>query len=245
MPPFRSVTLKELERDFYDEDPRIIHLLYEGQNTEHLVINPLLSSNSIITHSHVRFKQIEKTGKDTGVTTPELLIENANKKIDELAMSGEFRLGKDKVLVVFDLDVFENDQEKMNNLLDLKYDDVILAYTNPAIELFLLLSNENAVNNILTLYKNKILENDWVIKGKDRNGNTIKERYICDLVMRYLEIDPKNQNTDFSFVLENIEHIFKQEEQLNRKLTKAANQLTCNIAYILTKIKNDDYDIEY
>ena len=55
----------------------------------------------------------------------------------------------------------------------------------------------------------------------------------------------KSANADFRFILENIDNALMQERRINNKISKAANKLTSNIAYLLKKFDNNDFNIEY
>ena len=75
VPPY---SVEELKRKVTGKDPLKIFLLYEGANTERYLINPLLSSNTIVASKNIVFKPIKKEKNDVGITDPFSLIKYAN-----------------------------------------------------------------------------------------------------------------------------------------------------------------------
>lgn len=234
VPPYRIEA--DLKKKNNKNGLRTIFLLYEGQNTEKYLINPLLSSNSIVKDGKMRFRPIEKEGNDRGITNPISLVNYAKKFIKKEIANGNFLSGRDKVLIVFDLDVFNNDQTKIDGLLNMINNDIVYCYTNPAIELFLLLTIKQGYEQVIEPNIKKILANE-----KDDNGN----RFVYNLALKHVPGYSKKEDADFRFILDNIGHALMQEKRINNKLSSAANNLTSNIAYVLNKLAKDDFDINY
>ena len=233
-PPYRIE--KDLKKNTNKLGLRTIFLLYEGLNTERCLINPLLSSNAIVRAGFVRFRQIVKEENDEGVTDPFSLVKYAKAFIKKEIKNGNFISGRDKVMIVFDLDRLANDQTKMDILLSQKTNDIIYCYTNPAIELFLLLTVNHSYEQIIEPKTKEILANE-----KNEHG----ERYIYSLALKYIPGYSKRADADFRFILDNISIALQQEKRINNKLEQASNRLTSNIAYILNKIASNDFDIKY
>ena len=231
-------SINELKRKVCRDNPRKVFLLYEGLNTETYLINPLLSSNSIVRSQHIIFKSIEKQDNDKGITDPLSLIKYAKKFISNEIAKKNFSTGRDKVMIVFDLDVFHNNQEKIDELLAETTNDIILCYTNPAIELFLLLTEKRGFEKYIEPNKDKILKNEF-----NENG----DRYIAALAMSVLKIPTTKEarNINFTNVINNASNALIEERFLNNKLSKAAGQLTSNIGSVLSKLSKDDFDIKY
>jgi hypothetical protein len=242
------VTPLLIENDLIRPQPRkdalrTIFLLYEGLNTEVSLINPLIANTTLFKNVPVRFRPLRKTGNDIGRTSPLAMIDIALKFIrDNCGPKGCFKCERDKVLIVFDLDVAKNDQTEIDKIKQRKTSDMILCFTNPAIELFLLLARKGSYRDLIAPHEKEIIENDYF---PSENGK--KERFVLHLFKENFGIDPKDKEADFRFVLENIDTVFQQENMyLNHRLSEAANKLTSNIAYVLKKIKNDKIDeIQY
>lgn len=234
VPPYRIEA--DLKKHPSKNGLRTIFLLYEGQNTEKYLINPLLSSNSIVKKGKMRFRPIAKEDNDVGVTDPFSLVKYAKRFIKNETANGNFLSGRDKVMIVFDLDVLNNNQAEMDRLLKQKTNDMIFCYTNPAIELFLLLTVNQGYEQIVEPNKDKILANEKNAQG---------ERFVYSLALERVPGYSKSANADFRFILENIDNALMQERRINNKISKAANKLTSNIAYLLKKFDNNDFNIEY
>lgn len=234
VPPYKIEA--DLKKKINKDGLRTIYLLYEGQNTEHCLINPLLSSNSIVRGGLVRFRPITKEGNDVGITDPFSLVKYAKTFVKQEIKNRQFISGKDKVMIFFDLDRLDNNQEKMDLLLKEKTNDMIFCYTNPAIELFLLLTINQGYERIVEPNKAKIIANQRNDRG---------ERFVYGLAVDNIPGYSKREDADFRFILDNIGNALMQEKRINNKLTKASNSLTSNIAYVLNKIAKNDFDFEY
>ena len=228
------LSVSDLKRKISDRtDARVIYLLYEGQNTEPLFLHPFLESSNYISSKNVRFRRFEKTGRDVGASNVEKLIKLAK---DYKKKTKEFKKGFDKIIIFFDLDVYKNNQKVINGLLNLIDNDIILAYTNPSIELFLLLTLKNSYETIIEPKKELILKNDYI------NG----KRYIYDLFLRTTNINSKSKDGKVSLLSNDFEIALRQEKLfLNTHIDRASTELTSNIGYIFEKIKNNDFDIHY
>lgn len=207
------------------KDARIIYLLYEGKNTEPLFINSFIENSTFFDSKKIRFTHLEKTLNDNGVTNVKQLIELAkNYKRNK----NGFRNSYDKVLIVFDLDVFKNNQRKINKLLEFIDNDIILAYTNPAIELFLLLTLKNSYEEYIVKNEKDILKNDFVNN----------KRFVYNLFCEVTKTNSKSSKENFESLIQRFENAITQEElYLNRYLDRAANELTSNIGYVFKKLE--------
>lgn len=234
VPPYRIES--DLKKHQSKNGLRTVFLLYEGLNTEKYLINPLLSSNSIVKKGKIRFRQITKEDRDVGVTDPFSLVRYAKRFIRNEIKNDNFLSGRDKVMIVFDLDVLNNNQLLMDKLLKSKTPDIIYCYTNPAIELFLLLTVDHGYEQIVEPNKDKILANEKNDKG---------ERFVYSLALEKVPGYSKKADADFRFILDNIDNALMQEKRLNNKISKAANKLTSNVAYLLKKFDDNDFNIEY
>jgi len=216
------------------DDARKLYLLYEGKNTEPLFINSLIMNSNIVNKRDAYFLDLLKTKRDVGKTSPFSLIELAmNFKKDK----NKFRTGFDKVMIFFDLDVFHNDQKEINKLLKIIDHDIILCYTNPSIELFLLLTRNGSYEKYIEPNEKLILENNYY-KNTDK-------RYIYHLATKVLKINTKGQNPKIALLATDFNRAFYQEKYLNHYLNKSSKKLTSNIGYVFNKISNNDYDIRY
>lgn len=98
-------------------------------------------------------------------------------------------------MIVFDLDRLANDQTKMDLLLKQRTSDIIYCYTNPAIELFLLLTINQSYEQIIEPRTKEILSNEKNEKG---------ERFVYRLALDNIPGYSKRTDADFRFILDNI-----------------------------------------
>ena len=241
MPPINLLKIKRT----VDERPdaRKIFVLSEGTNTEPGFIEKILTNSGYGLGGEYSFIKVEKTGNDRGVTSLEGLIRLANLIIADKRHG--FNKRKDKILLLFDLDVYGKGRkmEEIKRLIDANKKHIIFAYTNPAIELFLLLClSADAYETHIAPKRQKILLNEWVTSKDDK-----KRRYIADLFFALSGIDSKKGSTNFATLAKNIQHAVNQERMyLQSKLGNPREHLISNLGYVLEHMKERKIDaIEY
>lgn len=205
-----------------------IYFLLEGKNTEQFYFDGLLNDSDFKPYDNVSIYSFIKGGSDEGLTQPIKMIEKAisyaNDKINK------FNKNIDKIYVIFDLDVFKNDNGKISSLKKYrKYKYIKLGYSNPAFELFLLLHLDEAYTKYIAKYKSKILSNEYY-KGK---------RFINYLLSEVTGINPKS-NELVSVFAKNYKNAIKEEKSINEILAKAYKNVTCNVAKLI-----DELDTNY
>ena len=152
-------------------------------------------------------------------------------------LSIEYQVNKDynnKNLRILKKVVEENIHPK-NKVLD--YDELvaegeknnILAVSNPAFELFLLLHYENS-------YEDDIEPNAEQIIQNEKDGH---QTFIYKLLLARTGINPK-KNSAIGELAKNIEIAIEQEKKINEDIHQCKGQITCNIGRIIDDIRNDD-----
>lgn len=107
----------------------------------------------------------------------------------------------------------------------------ILAVSNPAFELFLLLHFENA-------YEQDIKPNEEKIIKNEKDGN---QTFIYKLLLARTGVNPK-KNSAIGELAKNVDIAIAQEKKINEDIHKCKGKVTCNIGEIIGKIKNDSGD---
>ncbi|MCI5744779.1 MAG: hypothetical protein MR270_00610, partial [Erysipelotrichaceae bacterium] len=70
--------------------------------------------------------------------------------------------------------------------------------------------------------------------------------YVYDLLLKTSNINSKSKDGQVALFSENIEVAIQQENLfINTYIDKASKELTSNIGYIFSKIKNNDFYIQY
>lgn len=224
-------------------DARKIFILSEGANTEPGFLEKVLTNATYISNKGVTFIKVNKTENDKGVTDFDGLLKLAYTVINN--KENHFNKRKDKLMLVFDLDVYyaRNNIDYIKQKIKDNCKNIIFVFANPAIELFLLLCwSSDAYEKIVAPNMNEILKNDWIISTDGK-----KRRFVADLFFETTGIDSKINSADFTFLASNIQNGVNQENiYLSQKIGAGKDKLISNFGYVLEKIKNNSFDsIDY
>ena len=238
------INLSTIKRKIAERpDARKVFLLCEGTNTEPEFLEKILTNSEYGGNGALSFVKVEKTGNDAGVTDLPGLISLANQVIENKA--NHFKKKKDKVLLFFDLDVYasKGKMPEIKKLIEANRSNIVFAYTNPSIELFLLLcTSPSSYESIVEPNKAEILRNDWVASkdGKQR-------RYVANLFFETAGLDSKRHDSDFAALAKSIQCGVNQENlYISQKLANPEKHLISNVGSILAKLKENRIDaIEY
>ena len=146
MAPVRSYTnwnSRTTDEEEQIEPYRKYFFICEGANTETWYFKKLIDIRKELNiHPLIDIRLLEKTEGDRDISFPRRLIEFAEnqKENPEIAFDKE----RDKMIVVFDGDIFEEKVLDYDELVAEGEKNNILAVSNPAFELFLLLHYENS-----------------------------------------------------------------------------------------------------
>ena len=134
----------------------------------------------------------------------------------------------DKMVIVFDADIFEEKVQDYDTVVTLGEKNNILAVSNPAFELFLLLHFEHA-------YEEDIKPNEEEIIRNQKAGN---QRFIYKLLLARTGINPK-KNSDIGELAKKVDVAIEQEKKINEDIHMCKGKVTCNIGKIIEEIRND------
>jgi len=237
MPP---ISLTQIVRQAeYRETRRKCYLLSEGTLTEPSFLDAILSGSPYFdSNKSVEFYKTERSGKEFGINTLKGMIDIAHKNIINNKNIG-FRKKKDKVIIFFDLDVYHSSISNIKRLIEANKKYIIFIFVNPAIELFLLLCKANSYEELIATNLAKILKNE----RDPKTGN----RFIHQLVIDHIGVDPKDSNADFSIFANGLQNAINQEKMyLSKKLVNPNSNLISNFGVVIEKIKNGELDdIDY
>lgn len=199
----------------------------EGANTETWYFQKLVDLRKQLgIHPLIDICFLEKTGEDRDITYPIKLLEFADrqKKNEEIG----FDMEHDKMIVVFDADVFETKVENYDEILRIALENGdILAVSNPAFELFLLLHFPESYSEIIVPNQTEILKNE-------KEGN---QTFIYKLLLEKCGMNCK-KNPKIGELAQQIDIAIEQEKFLNQDITAARGNLTCNIGKIIADIRS-------
>ena len=231
MAPVRSYTnwnSRTTDEEEQIEPYRKYFFICEGANTETWYFKKLIDIRKELNiHPLIDIRLLEKTEGDRDISFPRRLIEFAEnqKENSEIAFDKE----RDKMIVVFDGDIFEEKVLDYDELVAEGEKNNILAVSNPAFELFLLLHYENS-------YEDDIEPNAEQIIQNEKDGH---QTFIYKLLLARTGINPK-KNSAIGELAKNIEIAIEQEKKINEDIHQCKGQITCNIGRIIDDIRNDD-----
>ncbi len=230
MAPVRTYTdwnKRPSDAEEQKEPFRKYFFICEGSNTEVWYFRKLIDMRKRLgIHPLIDIRLMEKTEEDAYLSNPKALLEFA--ELQKGIAKNKFDCKHDKMVVVFDVDIYKNKPDKFKEIYEMGRENNILAITNPSFELFLLLHYEGAYEELILPNCDEILENRKV--GK--------RRYITVLFTNKSGMNPK-ENSKIGELALNIHTAIAQEEKLNQKIENALGNLTSNIGKIIQEIMND------
>jgi len=218
-----------------DEEPQVepyrkYFFICEGANTETWYFMKLIDIKKVLDlNPIIDIRLLEKTEEDKDISFPKNLINFAETQKDNSELS--FDRERDKMIVVFDADVFETRVDGYDDLIASNTTDNILAISNPSFELFLLLHCAGSYEEDIVPNEDKIIENKKI--GK--------QRFIRKLFTERTGINPKT-NPKVGELARQIDIAILQEKKINQNICDATGKVTCNIGSIIESIRNDNGD---
>lgn len=213
------------------EPYRHYYFICEGKNTEKWYFEKLIDiRKSLSIHSNIDISYLEKTEEHENLSSPKELIQFADeqKKNGKIPFDHKF----DKMVVVFDADIFESQQNNYEEIIKLGKKKNILGVTNPSFELFLLLHFEGSVDEIVLPDSENIIKNEWVGNGSNRR------RYIEDVFRKKANMRPKT-NSLVGELANQVLIAIEQEKKLNNNIESCKGLVTSNIGAIIQSIIDD------
>lgn len=231
MAPARSYTnwnSRATDHQEQQEPYRKYFFICEGANTETWYFKKLIDNRKALhIHPLIDIRLIEKTEEDRDITFPRKLIVFAEAQKDNPEIS--FDKERDKMIVVFDADIFETKVQDYDEVVALGEAGNILAVTNPAFELFLLLHFDGS-------YEQDIVPNQEEIIKNEKDGN---QTFIYKLLLAKTGVNSK-KNPAIGELAEKVNIAIMQEKKINQDIHDCKGKITCNIGKIIESIRNDD-----
>lgn len=228
MAPVRSYGnwyLRKSDQEPEDDPYCKYYFIAEGANTEKFYFEKLIDERKKLGFKDtIDIRFLEKTEEDRNISYPAHLIKFAEKlkKNGEIEFDGK----QDKMVIIFDADIFEKKVCNYQELLQEKSKDSIYAITNPAFELFLLLHIENSFEEMINPNYSLILENQRV-QGKTP---------IYQMLLEKTGINAKH-NPKIGNLALNIDVAIEQEKKVNQDISDCKGKITSNIAQIISGIR--------
>lgn len=207
---------------------RQFFIICEGQHTERVYFQSLIAQRKqLALPIGTKLYYVKKIGNERGISDPRTLIHFAQEKKAELK---NFQESMDKMVVVFDADVFQSGEKPYSFQVAYQLAQsygFLLAVTNPSFELFLLLHKENSFLSLLQEQEADIVRNDWL---PTRQGG--RKRYIYELFCREMGFDSKASQKVGALALD-IHQAIAQEKMLNQNIQAFQGKLTSNVGQVI------------
>lgn len=224
MAPVRSYTNWNSRSTDYEkqiEPYRKYFFICEGANTETWYFWKLIDIRKFLNiHPLIDIRLLEKTEEDKDISFPRKLITFAEsqKKNPEISFDEE----RDKMIIVFDADIFEEKVQDYDDVVALGEENNILAVSNPAFELFLLLHFEHAYEEDIKMNEEEIIKNQKV-------GN---QTFIYKLLLARTGINPK-KNSEIGELAKKVDVAIEQEKKINEEIHACNEKYRTNIRLVL------------
>lgn len=196
----------------------------EGANTETYYFRRLIDlRKDLRIHPLIDVRLLEKTDKDRDISFPKHLFDFSKKIKEDLGDS--FENGQDKMIIVFDGDIYEEKNLGYDELIEEIEKNDIAAISNPNFELFLCLHIEG-------FYEKYIQGNENDFMKKDSKGRySHAKKMLRNLIGMNSKSNPK-----IGELAKEINTAIKQEKNINEDIHKIKGRIGCNVASIIESI---------
>lgn len=199
----------------------------EGANTETFYFRKLIDLRKELgIHPLIDIRLWEKTGAHKDISFAKNLFSFAleQKNIED----NEFDTERDKMVVVFDADIFEEKVEGYDELIKQIEESDIAAVTNPSFELFLLLHLDGSYEKYVFGHEAEFLMKD------DKGSYSYAYKVLHDATGMNAKRNPLIGN-----LAENVLCAISQEKNINQDIHNCKGVLTSNIGLIIESIMKE------
>lgn len=199
----------------------------EGANTETFYFRRLIDLRKQLgIHPLIDIRLWEKTDEDRNLSFAKNLVAFAEKQ--KKNPENEFDYERDKMVIVFDGDIFEEKVQGYEELIDQIEKTDIAGVTNPSFELFLLL-------HILGSYEEWIKGHEMDFLSKDEDG---KYSYAYNVLRDLTGMNAK-KNPEIGKLADNVPIAISQEKLINQDIHDLKGKVSSNIGKIIEEIINE------
>ena len=204
---------------------RKYYFICEGANTETFYFKKLIDiKKELGIHSLIDIRLWEKTGEDKNLSYPKNLALFAEHQKGQ----DDFDETQDRMIVVFDGDIFEEKVEGYDELITSIEEKDIAAVTNPCFELFLILHIEES-------YENYIKNHEIDFFTKDEKNRL---RHAYNVLLELTGMNAKT-NPAIGNLANNINIAIAQEKLINQNIHDIKGKVSSNIGKIIEEIINE------
>lgn len=199
----------------------------EGANTETFYFKRLIDLRKQLgIHPLIDIRLWEKTDKDRNVSFPRNLMSFAESQ--KMNPDNGFDDERDKMVIVFDGDIFEDKVQGYDELITAIEKKDIAAVTNPGFELFLLLHVKNSFKDYIKGHEDEFLSRD----------NRGKYSQAYNILLKLTGMNAK-KNPDIGGLADNVLVAIDQEKLINQDIHQLKGRVSSNIGAIIEAIINE------
>lgn len=209
---------------------RKYYFICEGANTETFYFEKLIDLRKELgIHPLIDIRLWEKTDGDKNISFAKNLVTFAKeqKHLEE----NEFDLDRDKMIIVFDGDIFEEKVQGYEELIASIEENDIAAVSNPGFELFLLLHIDGSFEKYIQGHESEFLT---MVDGK--------YAYAYNVLLDVTGMNAK-KNSNIGNLAENVLVAIKQERLINQDIHQLKGKVSSNIGLIIESIINEEPNI--
>ncbi len=206
-------------------------LISEGANTEYWYFSGLASKlDREGKPATIEIRPIKRTEDDRNKSNPKALADQVRLIYEDVDGAFGFDEDIDRVVVVFDADIFKGDDAAYKAALK-QFDGLAeVAVTNPSFELFLLL-------HVPCSYEEIIAPNEKALVANAR-GSSGRRRLVSELANEACGMNLKS-NPGVARLADKFDIAAEQEPMLNQSVQDAMGQLTSNVAKVICGLVED------
>lgn len=215
------------DREEQIEPFRKYFFICEGANTETFYFRRLIDLRKQLgIHPLIDIRLWEKTDEDRNLSFAKKLVTFAEKQKQN--PDNDFDRERDKMVIVFDGDIFEEKVQGYDELISEIEKTDIAGVTNPGFELFLLLHIEGS-------YEQWIEGHEMEYLNMDEDG---KYSYAYSVLRNLTGMNAK-KNPEIGNLADNIMTAISQEKKVNQNIHSLKGKVSSNIGKIVEKIINE------
>lgn len=203
----------------------------EGANTETFYFKRLIDLRKELgIHPLIDIRLWEKTDEDKNLSFAKNLVVFAEKQ--KSIPDNDFDSERDKMVIVFDGDIFEEKVQGYDELIAHIEKTDIAAVSNPGFELFLILHIDGGYEQRIKGYEQEYLT-------MDENGSY---SYAYNVLLELTGMNAK-KNSKIGNLADNVLTAIEQEKKINQDIHEIKGKVSCNIGKIIETIINEKPNI--
>lgn len=203
----------------------------EGANTETFYFKRLIDLRKELgIHPLIDIRLWEKTDEDKNLSFAKNLVVFAEKQ--KSIPDNDFDSERDKMVIVFDGDIFEEKVQGYDELIAHIEKTDIAAVSNPGFELFLILHIDGGYEQRIKGYEQEYLT-------MDENGSY---SYAYNVLLELTGMNAK-KNSKIGNLADNVLTAIEQEKKINQDIHEIKGKVSCNIGKIIETIINETPNI--